>query len=96
MKDASGRVIGFEKLNCSIPQSDSWQVAVETVPVSDRTIGGWPRTAMADATEERAALDRDFDLFDFDRQRQALFPPDHQAFANGSAHVSGAAVLVGP
>ena len=32
MKDASGRVIGFEKLNFSIPQSDSLRVALETVP----------------------------------------------------------------
>ena len=32
MKDASGQVIGFEKLNFSIPQSDSLHVALETVP----------------------------------------------------------------
>ena len=32
MKDRSGRVIGFEKLNFSIPQSDSLQVALESVP----------------------------------------------------------------
>ena len=32
MKDASGRVIGFEKLNFSIPHSDSLRVALETVP----------------------------------------------------------------
>ena len=32
MKDASGRVIGFEKLHFSIPQSDSLHVALETVP----------------------------------------------------------------
>ena len=32
MKDEAGRVIGFEKLNFSIPQSDSLRVAVETVP----------------------------------------------------------------
>jgi hypothetical protein len=32
MKDAAGRVIGFEKLNFSIPQSDSLRVALETVP----------------------------------------------------------------
>ncbi|MDP2322025.1 MAG: DUF2283 domain-containing protein [Acidobacteriota bacterium] len=32
MKDVSGRVIGFEKLNFSIPQSDSLHVALETVP----------------------------------------------------------------
>lgn len=32
MKDSAGRVIGFEKLNFSIPHSDSLQVAVETVP----------------------------------------------------------------
>ena len=33
MKDASGRVIGFEKLNFSIPQSDSLRVALEAAPV---------------------------------------------------------------
>ena len=32
MKDASGRVLGFEKLNFSIPQSDSLHVDLETVP----------------------------------------------------------------
>ena len=32
MKDASGHVIGFEKLNFSIPQSDSLRVALETTP----------------------------------------------------------------
>lgn len=32
MKDATGRVLGFEKLNFSIPQSDSLSVALETVP----------------------------------------------------------------
>ena len=32
MKDASGQVIGFEKLNFSIPESDSLRVAVETAP----------------------------------------------------------------
>lgn len=32
MKDALGRVIGFEKLNFSIPHSDSLRVALETVP----------------------------------------------------------------
>lgn len=32
MKDATGRVLGFEKLNFSIPQSDSLRVALETVP----------------------------------------------------------------
>ena len=32
MKDASGRVLGFEKLNFSIPQSDSMHVDLETVP----------------------------------------------------------------
>ena len=32
MKDKSGKVIGFEKLNFSIPHSDSLQVALETVP----------------------------------------------------------------
>lgn len=30
MKDASGHVIGFEKLNFSIPKSDSLRVALET------------------------------------------------------------------
>jgi Protein of unknown function (DUF2283) len=30
MKDMSGQVIGFEKLNFSIPQSDSLRVALET------------------------------------------------------------------
>jgi len=29
MKDAAGRVIGFEKLNFSIPQSDSLRVALD-------------------------------------------------------------------
>ena len=32
MKDASERVIGFERLNFSIPQSDSLRVALETIP----------------------------------------------------------------
>ena len=32
MKDASGRVIGFEKLNFSIPQTESLRLALETVP----------------------------------------------------------------
>ena len=32
MKDVAGRVIGFEKLHFSIPQSDSLHVALETVP----------------------------------------------------------------
>jgi len=32
MKDASGRVIGFEKLNFSISQSDALRVALETTP----------------------------------------------------------------
>lgn len=32
MKDAAGHVIGFEKLNFSIPQADSLRVALETVP----------------------------------------------------------------
>jgi hypothetical protein len=32
MKDRSGRVIGFEKLNFSLPESDSVHVALETVP----------------------------------------------------------------
>ena len=32
MKDRSGRVIGFEKLNFTVPESDSVHVAVETAP----------------------------------------------------------------
>ena len=32
MKDASGRVIGLEKLNFSIPHSDSLRVNLETAP----------------------------------------------------------------
>ena len=32
MKAASGRALGFEKLNFSIPQSHSLRVALETVP----------------------------------------------------------------
>ena len=32
MKDRNGRVIGFEKLNFSVPESDSVHVAVETAP----------------------------------------------------------------
>ncbi len=32
MKDRSGRVIGFEKLNFSLPESDSVHVALETAP----------------------------------------------------------------
>jgi hypothetical protein len=32
MKDRSGRVIGFEKLNFSLPESDSIRVAIETAP----------------------------------------------------------------
>jgi hypothetical protein len=32
MKDHSGRVIGFEKLNFSVPESDSLHVAFETAP----------------------------------------------------------------
>jgi hypothetical protein len=32
MKDRAGRVIGFEKLNFSVPDSDSLHVAVETAP----------------------------------------------------------------
>jgi hypothetical protein len=32
MKDATGRVIGFEKLNFSIPDSKHFRVAFETVP----------------------------------------------------------------
>jgi len=32
MKDRAGRVIGFEKLNFSVPDSDSLHVALETAP----------------------------------------------------------------
>jgi hypothetical protein len=32
MKDSAGRVIGFEKLNFSISESDSLHVALETTP----------------------------------------------------------------
>ena len=32
MKDSTGRVIGFEKLNFSIPETDRLRVAVETTP----------------------------------------------------------------
>ena len=32
MKDRSGRVIGFEKLNFSVPESDTVHVALGTVP----------------------------------------------------------------
>ncbi len=32
MKDAEGHVIGFEKLNFSIPAAESLRVAVQTVP----------------------------------------------------------------
>lgn len=32
MKDRSWRVIGFEKLNFSVPESDSLSVALETAP----------------------------------------------------------------
>jgi uncharacterized protein YuzE len=32
MKDASGRVIGFEKLNFSVAQPESLRVAFETTP----------------------------------------------------------------
>ena len=32
MKDRSGRVIGFEKLNFSVSDSDSVHVALETAP----------------------------------------------------------------
>ena len=31
MKDKSGRVIGFEKLNFTVSESEQWQVAFETV-----------------------------------------------------------------
>ena len=33
MKDKSGRVIGFEKLNFSVSETEQWQVAFETVAV---------------------------------------------------------------
>jgi hypothetical protein len=32
MKDAAGQVIGFEKLNFSIPETDRLRVAIETTP----------------------------------------------------------------
>ncbi len=32
MKDATGQVIGFEKLNFSIPEADALHVALETTP----------------------------------------------------------------
>jgi hypothetical protein len=32
MKDRAGRVIGFEKLNFSLPDSDSLRVALEPAP----------------------------------------------------------------
>lgn len=32
MKDSSGRVIGFEKLNFSIPDTDRLRIALETTP----------------------------------------------------------------
>ena len=32
MKDSAGRVIGFEKLNFSVPDSDLFRVAFETAP----------------------------------------------------------------
>ena len=32
MNDAAGQVIGFEKLNFSIPETDRLRVAVETTP----------------------------------------------------------------
>jgi hypothetical protein len=31
LKDSAGRVIGFEKLNFSIPETDRLQVALETM-----------------------------------------------------------------
>ncbi len=33
MKDCAGKVIGFEKLNFSVPESDAVHVALETAPV---------------------------------------------------------------
>jgi len=32
MKDVAGHVIGFEKLNFSIPETDRLRVAIETMP----------------------------------------------------------------
>ncbi len=32
MKDPAGRVIGFEKVNFSIPETDRLRVAIETTP----------------------------------------------------------------
>jgi hypothetical protein len=32
MKDAAGRVLGFEKLNFSVADSDALQVELETIP----------------------------------------------------------------
>jgi hypothetical protein len=32
MKDAAGRVIGFEKLSFSIPETDGLRAAIETTP----------------------------------------------------------------
>jgi uncharacterized protein YuzE len=32
MKDSSGRVIGFEKLNFEIPDTDRLRIALETTP----------------------------------------------------------------
>jgi len=32
IKDRNGHVIGFEKLNFSVPDSDSLRVALETTP----------------------------------------------------------------
>ena len=32
MKDSKGRVIGFEKLNFSVPETDGLRVALETTP----------------------------------------------------------------
>lgn len=33
MKDRSGRVIGFEKLNFRVPASDAVHIALETAPI---------------------------------------------------------------
>jgi uncharacterized protein YuzE len=33
MKDESGRVIGFEKLNFSVEETEQWHIAFETVAV---------------------------------------------------------------
>ena len=39
MKDGDGHVIGFEKLNFSVPDSDSLRVALETAPERSKRSG---------------------------------------------------------